>query len=272
MSTPPLDPGAMPAAPPTSPAGNGAPYVPDLPPEVVPDVSVLVTVDDAPVDSIFAEKQQRLLTEPLYSSWAPPEGKPFLALSNVGYFYAYREPPLVPDALLSLEVTAPPDLDVKEGHSYFQWLMGKPPDVIVEIVSDKRGGEDTHKMRAYARQRVPCYVIFDPYEHLGHGLLRAFHLPGASYEPTAPGWFANVGLGVRLWEGTFEGATRTWLRWCDRDGAVVPTGHECAIQERSRAEEEHRRAEEERRRAEDAENKLQQLAAKHREMGVDPGV
>lgn len=37
-----------------------------------PDVSLLVTEDDAPVDSILTEKQERLLTEPLYSSWSGP--------------------------------------------------------------------------------------------------------------------------------------------------------------------------------------------------------
>ena len=36
-----------------------------------PDVSHLVTEDDAPVESLFHEKQMRLLVEPLYSSWRP---------------------------------------------------------------------------------------------------------------------------------------------------------------------------------------------------------
>jgi hypothetical protein len=34
-----------------------------------PDTSHLITEDDTPVDKLFSEKQQRLLTEPLYSSW-----------------------------------------------------------------------------------------------------------------------------------------------------------------------------------------------------------
>lgn len=37
--------------------------------EVAPDTSGLITEDDTPVDSLPSEKQQRLLTEPLYSSW-----------------------------------------------------------------------------------------------------------------------------------------------------------------------------------------------------------
>ena len=34
-----------------------------------PDLSALVTEDDTPVDNIYSEKQQRLLTEPLFSGW-----------------------------------------------------------------------------------------------------------------------------------------------------------------------------------------------------------
>ena len=59
-----------------------------------PDIRHIVTEDDRPVDNIFSEKQQRLLTESLYSSWdGPGEGRPFLALANVGLFYAVHRPP-----------------------------------------------------------------------------------------------------------------------------------------------------------------------------------
>jgi hypothetical protein len=35
-------------------------------------VNNLVTEDDEPLDNTLSEKQQRLLVEPLYSSWTPP--------------------------------------------------------------------------------------------------------------------------------------------------------------------------------------------------------
>ncbi len=61
--------------------------------EVVgPDVSAIVTEDDAPVDNLYSEKQQRLLTEPLNAGWQgppPEEGgdrRTFLAAANVGFF------------------------------------------------------------------------------------------------------------------------------------------------------------------------------------------
>ncbi len=231
----------------------------DLDPAVVPNLDEIVTEDGAPVDNIFAEKQYRLLTEPLYSSWAgPEEGRPFLALANVGWFHTYRQPPLVPDALLSLDAVPASDLRTKEGRSYFQWLIGKAPDVAIEIVSDRSGGEEDHKMRAYARLGLLFYVIFDPDNLLEKGVLRAFVLQRGKYEPVDPKWFPEVGLGLMLWPGVFEGQQQTWLRWCDREGRPIPTGAECA--------------EDERRRADEATEKFQRLAAQLRALGVEPEV
>jgi hypothetical protein len=49
----------------------------DLELEVYPDTSLLITEDGKPVDNLFVEKQYRLLTEPLWTSWKSPEGRPF---------------------------------------------------------------------------------------------------------------------------------------------------------------------------------------------------
>jgi Uma2 family endonuclease len=235
-------------------------------PEVIPNLDELVIEDGKPVESIFAEKQQRLLTEPLYASWpGPGEGRTFLALANVGLFYASKQPPLVPDAMLSLDVRLGDDLSRRENRSYFTWLLGKVPDVVVEIVSDRRGGEATHKLRDYARIGVPYYVIFDPEEHLEEGVVRAFGLVRRTYEPVALNWMADVGLGLTLWQGTYAGMEAQWLRWCDQRGQVIPTGQERAEQERQRAEQEHQRVEQERQRRE-------RLEAQLRALGIDPSV
>ncbi len=74
-----------------------------------PDTSHLITEDDSPVDNLFSEKQQRLLTRSLYSSWpGPGEGRPFLAAANVAVYFAVRQPAIVPDVFLSLDVEMPP--------------------------------------------------------------------------------------------------------------------------------------------------------------------
>src|SRR5262249_51710880 len=93
--------------------------------DVLPNLDDLVIEDGRPVESIFMERQQRLLTEPLYTSWeGPGEGRPFLALANVGLFYAGKEPPLVPDVLLAVDVRLGDDVWERENRSYFAWVRG----------------------------------------------------------------------------------------------------------------------------------------------------
>jgi hypothetical protein len=57
-----------------------------IPPEFMPRYDDCITENDNPVNNLFSEKQMRLLTEPLYSSWQaqhPRYGAKFLALANV---------------------------------------------------------------------------------------------------------------------------------------------------------------------------------------------
>ena len=109
--------------------------------EYLSDYEQFVTEDDAPVDNFFSEKQQRLLTEPLYSArTAERLGRPLLAAANVGVFYGEGQPAIVPDALVSLDVELAADLCPKPNRSYFIWRFGKPPDAVVEIVSNREGG------------------------------------------------------------------------------------------------------------------------------------
>jgi Uma2 family endonuclease len=120
--------------------------------EITPDVQCLVTEDDTPVDNLPSEKQQRLLTEPLYSSWVGPGAdRPFLAAANVGIFYLARNPAIVPDMFLSLDVQVAEEWWRKEHRSYFLWEFGKPPDLVVEIVSNTEGDEDRGKSRNMPR-------------------------------------------------------------------------------------------------------------------------
>src|SRR3954467_12679753 len=154
------------------------PAVPGAGPARDPELTIeeLVIADGEPVESLFIEKQQRLLTEALYSSWAGPgEGRPFVVVSNVGLFPEKKQTPLVPDVMLAVDVSwKGRDLRRKENQSYFVWVVGKPPDLALEIVSDRRGGEDGYKLARYAKIGVLYYVIFDPAEWLEAGILRSF--------------------------------------------------------------------------------------------------
>lgn len=219
--------------------------------EIVPDIRHLITEDDTPVDNLPSEKQQRLLTEPLYSSWAGPgEHRAFLAAANIGVFSTGEETAIVPDVFLSLDVTVALDWWRREHRSYFVWEFGKPPDVVVEIVSNDVGHEDVEKFEKYARLGVLIYVIYDPRLEIMPEVLTVYRLGAQGYERQTAARFADFNLGVTLWEGEFEGKTDSWLRWTDARGVLIPTGKERAEQERARAEQARRHAEQARRRAE----------------------
>jgi hypothetical protein len=232
--------------------------------------------------------------------------------ANVGLFVAVRQPALAPDVMLSLDVRAPDNLFVRENRSYLLWVIQKVPEVVIELVSDRRGGEDSYKLQQYALAGIQHYVIFDPANHLEAGVLRAWRLDNTNSLPVSPAYFPMVGLGVTLWQGEFEGHHDTWLRWCDQQGQVIPTGRERAERERElaerereradsaeeraksekqradsaeervesekqradsakeRAESEKQRADSAEQRADSAEERADKLAARLRELGIDP--
>ena len=103
-------------------------------------------------------------------------------MSNVGLFFAIRSPPFVPDALVSLGVSSPADPFPKRNRSYFVWEYGKVPDVVVEIVSNDEGGEDTTKLKGYAKVGVTYYIIYDPEGFLSSQPLRVYRLVSGRYE------------------------------------------------------------------------------------------
>ncbi len=267
------------------------------------DISHLVIEDGQPVDNIQSAQQQRLLVEPVYSSSALPE--PFLIEANVGIFYDLHEEPIVPDVFLSLGVQHPEDYGPKENRSYFVWEFGKLPEVCIEIVSNKEGdeinlsrksqrkGRTLSKKDRYNKIGIQYYVVFDPLKRIqsemnncqvqifGRSadqdsdlqLIRSLNLDGDYL------WLADIGIGLALWEGAFEEKVRKrlWLRWCDRDGLVIPTGAERAKQAEFRAENAEFRAESERYRASTAESRAenaeaiaQRLADRLRSLGFDP--
>ena len=230
----------------------------------VVDVSHLVTEDDTPVDNILSERQMDLLIDSIYASWSGPgEGVPFVALANVAFYFALHQQPLVPDALISVDVQLPQDIWRKENRSYLIWEYGKPPDVVVEIVSNRKGQEKGRKLAQYARVGIPYYVVFDPYLLLGEQHLTVYALRDGHYQESGQTWLPGVGLGVTLWSGSYRGMQTTWLRWQDAQGKVLLTGQEQADQAKKQAALAESQAGIERDRAE-------RLAAQLRAAGIDP--
>jgi len=220
-----------------------------------PDVSHLVTEDDAPVDSWISEKQMRLFPNILHASWKP--GRPFVAAADVGLFGSVDEPAVVPDIMVSLDVTLPEDCRPKGRRSYFTWVFGKAPDLVIEVVSNREGSE-VEKAQRYARLGVRYYVIFDPERWLGDRVLRGYVLHGLSYvELLDLAWLEELGLGLVTWQGRFEDMDGLWLRPCGPDKALLPLPTEVAEEAQAQVEEERARAEVAETRAEVAETRAE---------------
>jgi Uma2 family endonuclease len=219
----------------------------------IPDANQLVTEDDTPVDNFASAKQQRLLVSSLYSSL---QKQPFLAAANVGVYYTDLKPAIVPDVFLSLNAQVPQNWWEKHNRCYMVWRFGKPPEVAIEVVSNKVGDELGEKLRIYEHMRASYYIVYDPTNQISEETLRIYELRGMRYYQTSETWLEQVGLGLTLWEGEFEARQDSWLRWCYQDGTILPTGDE--------------RAQNAEQRAQTAEQRAAQLAEKLREMGINP--
>ncbi len=254
-------------------------------------VKNLVTKTDDPVDNYFSERQQVLLREILRNSWTPtgPGGRrPFVACMNVGIFENTVTPPLVPDFFVSIDADPPDDDDYNR--AYYLWELGAP-EVVVEIVSNKKGNELGGKMLTYARWGIPNYVVMDPFRKVGRDLVQVFKLRGGRYERTDDWFFPEVGLGVKVWRGVSDGMVSNYLRWCDEAGTLLGTGPENTAAEAAqkkaeaklRREESARatreaafrraetaRADAEAAKAEELRRERDQLIATLRRLGIEP--
>lgn len=76
--------------------------------------------------------------------------------------------------------------------------------------------------------------------------LKVFEMTGVRYQEQEirPGrfWIEEIELGLGLWESSYHDNHRLWLRWYDKQGNWIPTPQE----------------------------KVEKLANKLRELGVDP--
>ena len=131
--------------------------------------------------------------------------------------------------------------------SYVMWQEGVTPLLIVELLSpgtedDDLGGrvrelgKPPTKWEVYERiLRVPFYVVYDRYVNQ----LRVFTLSGVRYQKVELNsenprfWIEELGLGLGLWQGKYEGAEGKWLRWYDAKEEWIPTAMEQAVMERS---------------------------------------
>ena len=145
--------------------------------------------------------------------------------------------------------------------SYVIWQEGVTPFIVVELLSPPTEQEDLGqtlrevnkpptKWQVYEQiLRVPYYVVFDRYTNK----LRAFQLVGTRYQEMTLSekrlWLDEVELGLGIWQGSYQNTQGSWLRWYDAQNNWILTLSESAEKERTKAE---------------------RLAAKLRELGVNP--
>ncbi|MFE1743916.1 Uma2 family endonuclease [Coleofasciculus sp. H7-2] len=163
---------------------------------------------------------------------------------------------------------------------------GKYPNVIVEILSNSTADVDRGVKKQIYQDilRTPDYFWFHPVTLEFAG----FHLVGGQYQPIEPnpqGWLWSQQLELYL------GIHQRKLRFFTTEGQLLPIPEEVAIEVQRQAEEERQQkelaqatveeerqqkelaqatAEEERQQKELAQARVEQLAAKLRELGIDP--
>ncbi|MDM8527283.1 Uma2 family endonuclease [Anaerolineales bacterium HSG24] len=191
--------------------------------------------------------------------------------------------------------------------SYVVWDEGVPPYIVVELLSPSTMNEDLGrtpevvgkpppKWKVYEQLlKIPYYLLFDRRTDQ----LQAFKLVNNKYERLTIAenrlWIPELKVGIGLWPGAYQGIRRHWLRWYDKNGDWLSTPVELAEfraeqerqakeqaefqaeQERQAKEQAEFRAEQERQAKEQAEFQAEQerqakekLAAKLRELGIDP--
>jgi Uma2 family endonuclease len=253
----------------------------------IPDHQLLPESDGTFVKNFQEHPQSLLLT----SSICPvldalhPDGR-YAIGQDCGIYWRWTDPPErgaeAPDWFYVPNVS--PLLNGERRRSYVMWKEIIAPLIAIEFVSGD-GSEERDTTSPFAGDeakagkywvyeqaiRVPFYAIYE----VDKASVEVYELLTNHYEKCVPnerGRYAIPPLGVELgiWQGEYMNQQLPWLRWWDATGRLLPTGEERAVQETQRADEEQRRADQETRRADQERQVAERLAAKLRELGIDP--
>lgn len=201
----------------------------------------------------FHEFQPRLLRATCLPTTVPSE-RVFVG-TDLNLYYDVRHPGWHkrPDWFVVLGVERAQRQDDLRW-SYVMWQEGETPLLVVELLSPGTEAEDLGQTLREVNQpptkwqvyeqvlRVPYYAVFDRYENE----FRLYRLVGTRYERLVLAeqrhWFEELELSLGVWDGEYEGVAGKWLRWQDAEGMWILT----------------------------AEERVERLAAKLRELGIDP--
>lgn len=221
--------------------------------QCLPSSAELPDSDDTPVDNELQNLIPNLLASTLALNWATREDWFFGV--DMGIYFAPKEPAIVPDGFLSLGVER--FACGEEGRlSYVLWEENNvAPQFALEVVSKTYGGEYEAKKERYINLGIRYYAVYFPNQsrrrRRDRDPLEVYELISGAYQrlPGEPVWLPDVGLGLGRARGIHQGWEREWLYWYDESGNRLPTSED---------------------RAKQAEEKADRLAAKLRELGIDP--
>lgn len=225
----------------------------------LPDHTELPEEDGTFAPNFYAFPQSLLLTESLWPILQKlhPDAQ-FTIGQDSGIYWRITEPlekgAIAPDWFYVPDV--PPTLNGVIRRSYVMWQEHVAPLIVMEFVSATDGGERDRtpgdgKFWIYEKAiHAPFYVIYDA----DKGLVDVYTLSEGRYQPVAPNErkhfpIPRLGIELGIWRGKYKNMHLPWLRVWDAQGNLLPTPEERATQEAQRAE---------------------RLAAKLRELGIDP--
>jgi Uma2 family endonuclease len=204
--------------------------------------------DEPPLETELHLRQIILLFKCL--EWLWRDRTDFYAAGNLTIYYSFSKSKSEdfrgPDFFVVL------DTERKARKSWVVWEEdGKYPNVILEILSESTANTDKEvKKKLYQNTfRTPDYFWFDPYTLEFAG----FHLVDGNYQPLEANnqghlWSQQLGLYLGIHQGL--------LRFFTPEGQLIPTPEE--------------EAESERQQKELALSRAERLAAKLRELNIDP--
>ncbi len=268
--------------------------------ERLPTHKDLPSSDDLPVDNSYQPTQWRLLIDTVrpHLDRLHPDGK-YLAVTDMGIYFKITDPPLkgchCPDFFYVPGVEPiPPDSIIR--NSYVMWYDRISPRLLIELISDlSRGTEydrtpEEGKFWIYERAiKAENYAIYDP----DTATIDLFRLDEDQFKPVpadADGLYSIPSMQLKLGThfGTYDAMTLNWLWFYTEDGVRFPMQAEIeaeradrekgradhlrnlAMIERQRTDQEKKFALLERERAEQEKQRADSLAAKLRDLGIDP--
>jgi Uma2 family endonuclease len=154
--------------------------------------------------------------------------------------------------------------------NYILWEEGKAPQLVIELTSSSTRHEDVRRKFLLYQDtlKVKEYFLFDPHEDYLDPQLQGYRLRGGVYQPVRevqgrlPSQVLDLhleadGPNLRLYDPTI--------------GRRLPTPDQRIVRAEAGARQQRQRAEQERQRAEQERQRADRLAARLRELGIDPG-